>query len=101
MPRVCCVCIREVTGAAPVSFFVMVCDRCRKSTLGKGYVIHERHRDDPEDYRHVLCHECSPAYEKEENQWQEAHAIPFSEGVTSISFHWNRNIFLTARGARL
>jgi hypothetical protein len=59
-----------------------VCDRCKKSTLGKGYCVHRRHDDDPEDYFHFLCLDCNPAYEREEKQWQEAHAIPFTKGMT-------------------
>jgi hypothetical protein len=60
----------------------MLCDRCRKSTLGKGYVIHERHRGDPEDYRHLVCPECNPAYEQEAHEWEEANPIRVSEGMT-------------------
>lgn len=60
----------------------MTCDRCRKSTQGVGFVMHSRHRDDPEDYRHVLCHECNPSYERERNNWQESHPLPSVEGMT-------------------
>ena len=59
----------------------MTCDRCGKSTQGVGFVMHSRHRDDPEDYRHVLCHECNPAYEQECNQWQGSHPLPSVEGM--------------------
>jgi hypothetical protein len=44
--------------------------------------MHQRHRDDPQDYRHVLCHECNPLYEQEQHQWQQDHPIPFTEGMT-------------------
>jgi hypothetical protein len=60
----------------------MVCDRCKKSTLGKGFVRHQRHRDDPEDYSHTLCHECNLAYEQERNQWQETHPLDLAEGMS-------------------
>jgi len=43
--------------------------------------MYSRHRDDPEDYRHVLCHECNPAYEQERNQWHESHPLPSFEGM--------------------
>ena len=59
----------------------MTCDRCGKSTQGVGCVMHSRHRDDPEDYQHVLCHECNPAYEQEHDRWQESHPLPSVEGM--------------------
>jgi len=62
----------------------MTCDRCRKSTKGIGYVMHCRHQEDPEDYRHVLCHECNPAYEQERHRWEEVHALPSVEGVANL-----------------
>jgi hypothetical protein len=59
----------------------MTCDRCGKSTRGVGYVLHSRDKDDPEDYRHVLCHECDPAYERERDQWQESHPLSLVAGM--------------------
>lgn len=44
--------------------------------------MHSRHRDDPEDYRHVLCHECNPLYERERAHWQENHPLPSVAGMT-------------------
>src|SRR5712671_4264399 len=70
----------DITGPAQLESLGgekdMTCDRCGKSTQGVGYVMHSRHRDDPEDYRHVLCHECNPAYEQERDRWQESHPLP-------------------------
>ena len=60
----------------------MLCNRCRKSTLGKGHVVHERHRGDREDYRHLLCLECNPSYEEEQHQWEVAYPIRLKEGIT-------------------
>ena len=60
----------------------MTCAKCGKSTQGVGYVMHSRHQDDPEDYRHVLCHECNPAYEQERHQWEESHPLPSVEGMS-------------------
>jgi phage terminase large subunit GpA-like protein len=59
----------------------MTCDRCGKSTRGVGYVTYSRHRDDPEDYCHVLCHECEPVYQQECSRWEESHRIPLEEGM--------------------
>ena len=44
--------------------------------------MHSRHQDDPEDYRHVLCHECNPLYEQELERWQESHPLPSGEGLS-------------------
>jgi hypothetical protein len=65
----------------------MTCDRCGKSTQGIGYVSHSRHVDDPEDYRHVLCHERNPAYEQERHRWQESHPLPSIEGMSKQDCH--------------
>lgn len=71
-------------GAA--AFFVgrevMVCNRCKKPLQGIGFVAYSRHRDDPADYKHVLCHDCNPAYEQEKARWEDAHPIPFAEPMT-------------------
>jgi len=57
------------------------CDRCKKSLRGSGFVAHSRHRDDPEDYKHVLCHDCNPAYEQESAQWDRSHPMPSPQGT--------------------
>ena len=53
-----------------------------KVDTGNGVRYAQPTSDDPEDYRHVLCFECNPAYEQEENQWKETHPIPFADGMT-------------------
>lgn len=82
----------HASGARPLLRIVgpgtpMTCDRCGKSARGVGYVMHSRHRDDPQDYQHVLCHECNPAYEVERNCWQEDHPLPSVEGMTKQDRH--------------
>ena len=66
----------------------LVCDRCKQSTVGKGYVAREwrpaaaETQADRQVPRHILCHSCYPTYEREEQRWQEEHPTEFREGMT-------------------